>query len=515
MRKRSVLKDTIQMTAIQFVLECMALLLNAWMTRRVGSASVGAISLAGSFFNLAAMIAGGNAMLCASRFVSEELGRPHGNPIRILRYSITFCLCLSIPTAVSVWIFAEPLSIRFLQSNGMAQAVRMMAVLLPIGGCSACLKGYFNAVCRVTITAFCDILEFLLRSLILMLLLWNHADASAPEVCRFLVCSMAAGTCTTAILMICLFFRHRESYRGKCSFGFFSYLRLAIPVALGGCLTSALSTANDALIPMTLRQFGDSNHKALQQFGTFEGIVIPVLFFPSTILCALSGILIPEIARANTAGNHRRVQQLTERVIQLTLIFSILISAILLKYGNVIGRLMDGGDLSGKMIRLLAPVVPFIYLEIVLEALIKGMGKQGFSSLNYLAEYVIRICVVLICIPLLGFHGIVVSYYTSNVFGNCNRLRMALKTANLRFRFWHLLGKPLFAVLFSFSAASLPEAFHPQLRENPAGIALFLTLALLLYVLVFAVFSMGKTDSAGLLRHNIPQLKGYDPSQSL
>lgn len=75
-----------------------------------------------------------------------------------------------------------------------------------------------------------------------------------------------------------------------------------MPVAFGGCLTAALSTANDTLIPMTLRQFGDSTSRALQQFGTFEGIVIPVLFFPSTILCALSGILIPEVARANAAG---------------------------------------------------------------------------------------------------------------------------------------------------------------------------------------------------------------------
>ena len=137
------------------------------------------------------------------------------------------------------------------------------------------------------------------------------------------------------------------------------------------------------------------------------------------------------------------------------------------------------------MIRILAPVVPFIYLEIVLEALIKGMGRQNFSSLNYLAEYVIRICVVLVCIPLFGFYGIVASYYTSNVFGNCNRLRMAVKTANLRFRFGKLIGKPVFAAGFSFTAASLPEWFCPTLRETPQGIVLFLGIALGLYGLVF------------------------------
>ena len=106
---------------------------------------------------------------------------------------------------------------------------------------------------------------------------------------------------------------------------------------------------------------------------------------------------------------------------------------------------MDGGTLSGKMIRILAPVVPFIYLEIVLEALLKGMGKQNFSSLNYLAEYVIRICVVLIFIPLFGFY----------------------------------------AVVFSFAVAALPELFCPALREHAVGMVLFLGIALPLYVMVF------------------------------
>ena len=76
MRKRSVIRDTIKMTAVQFVLECLALWFQSWMTRRVGAETVGILALAGSFFQLAAMAAGGNAMLCASRFVSEELGAP-------------------------------------------------------------------------------------------------------------------------------------------------------------------------------------------------------------------------------------------------------------------------------------------------------------------------------------------------------------------------------------------------------------------------------------------------------
>ena len=48
-----------------------------------------------------------------------------------------------------------------------------------------------------------------------------------------------------------------------------------------------------------------------------------------------------------------------------------------------------------------------------------------------------------------------------------------------------LLGKPLFAVVFSFAVAALPELFCPALREHAVGMVLFLGIALPLYVMVF------------------------------
>ncbi len=500
MRQRSVIRDTFQMTVIQFLLECVSLLFQGWMTHRVGAEIVGTLALVGSFFNLAAMAAGGNAMLCASRFVSEELGKPSGNPTQMFHHAFTFCMLLSFPISFAVFVFADPLSSHFLGRVTLASAVRFMALLLPIGSVSACLKGYFNAVCRVTVTAVCDVAEFLLRSGSLWLLLALHPKAETEQVCFYLVMSMAAGTVLSCISLAYLYMRKRTHDANSSRTSFRKYIALALPVAFGGCLTTGLSTANDALIPMTLQQFGDTSSHAMEQFGTFEGVVIPVLFFPSTILCALSGILVPEAARASAAGNQIRLQHLTERVIQLTIIFSILIVAIFLRFGGTIGTWMDGGTLSGHMIRLLAPVVPFIYLEIVLEALIKGMGKQNFSSWNYLAEYVIRICVVLICIPLFGFYGIVASYYISNVFGNCNRFRMAIKTAHLKLRWGKLIGEPVFAAVFAFAFAALPASCFPAIRGSVVGEVVFLVVAVALYGVVLRLLA-GRN-----LRHEVSSL---------
>jgi stage V sporulation protein B len=154
----------------------------------------------------------------------------------------------------------------------------------------------------------------------------------------------------------------------------------------------------------------------------FEGIVLQIIFFPSSILCSLSCILVTEVARCNSAKNYARVRRVSFKAIKLTLVFSVVVALGLFIFGDNIATLIGSSPLSGKTVKILSPVVPLIYLEIVLESILKGLGKHGFSSINYVAEYIVRISTLLVCVPLFHFYGIVVSYYVSNVVGNVSRI---------------------------------------------------------------------------------------------
>ena len=48
-------------------------------------------------------------------------------------------------------------------------------------------------------------------------------------------------------------------------------------------------------------------------------------------------------------------------------------------YGKEIGIMLSEDTLSGNAIVVLAPVIPFIYLEIILEGILKGLGKHSFQ----------------------------------------------------------------------------------------------------------------------------------------
>lgn len=452
--KSKLLRDTAILTVFQLILDSAALLLNAFITRQLGAQAIGILSLIGSFLGLAGILSNGNAFLCTSRLIAEENGKG-GDPNKVLFHGIKLCLCLSTAVSAAVLLLSEPICRRFFSGADMSAALRIMPVVLVTGAVGACIKGYFNASRRTRVTAVGDVIEFAVKSAVIAVLTMKLKAPDEAAVCRVMIIGIVAGNGVSLAFLSAMYLKLRTRGVSKPSIGFREYAACAFPIMGGGVLTAVLSSTNDALIPFCLRQYGDSAGQALGSFGVFEAIVIPALFFPSVILCSVSGIILSESARAAASGDKRRIKSLASRVTEYTLIYAVFSSAVLMRFGAEIGELLGGGEEAGRLITVIAPVVPFIYMEIVLEAMIKGMGQQSFSSLNYLAEYAVRIAVVLIFVPRFGLYGIVASYYTSNVFGNCSRFIRLIRTSDTEFRPFRNIAVPVVYAFLSMGATEL------------------------------------------------------------
>ena len=487
MIKSKMIRDTALLTLMQLALDSSALLLNVFITRQLGASAIGIFSLMGSFLGLAGIISNGNAFLCTSRLVSEELGKKNGDPVAVLMHGIKLCMILSAGVSAILVLFAEPVSARFFSGAAVTGAVRLMPAALISGAVSCCLKGYFNASRKASAAAAGDILEFAVQSCVIVFLTLSAPVRTEAAVCRIMIISIIAGNTASLVFMLILFMWKRERRKGRASIGFRGYAAAAFPIMGGGILTSVLSSTNDALIPICLGQYGDSQEQALSLFGIFEAIVIPTLFFPSVVLCSMSGMIVSEAARASAAGNAERIRSLTSRLVEYTMIYAVFASAVLMRFGRPIGAALGGGELAGGLISAIAPVVPFIYMEIVLESLIKGMGLQGFSSLNYLVEYVIRIAAVLILVPHIGFYGIAVSYYASNVFGNISRLVKILRHTGASFGAVKMLIAPVLYAVLTMYASELICRLIPWERTGIVYMVLYTLVWLALYGSVFGM----------------------------
>ncbi len=505
MAGRRMIRDTVMLTLMQLILDTASLMMNSFITQRLGAPAVGALALMGSFLGLAGILSNGNAFLCTSRLVSEELAKEGGSPEGILMHGIKLCMVLSGAVSVMIYMLSGEISARFFSGAEMEGAVRFMPAALFSGAVCACIKGYFNALRRPAVTAAADILEFAVRSgaIVVMTLL---TSAGAEEICRILVVSMISGNGVSVIFLLGAYLKLRVRRKGsRSSMTLRGYARYAFPIMGGSLLTALLSSTNDALIPVCLRQHGSTAATALAQFGIFEAIVIPTLFFPSVVLCSMSGIIVSEAARASAAGNRERIRSITGRLTEYTIIYAVIASAVLIRFGPDIGVQLGGGAEAGKMIQAIAPVVPFIYMEIVLEALIKGMGLQGFSSLNYLAEYVIRISAVLILVPRAGFWGIAVSYYASNVFGNTMRLIKVLRYTGTRIKIAESIILP---IIYAFLTMNLPEILlgrRTAVRNGLQYVIMYSILWIILYSLSIFIIKnrRGSVGDKGKILYDI------------
>ena len=463
----SMLKETAFLSLFSVLLQGMGLLLNIFLTRRLGAASVGALTLMSSFYGLATVLSGGSGFIATSRFLSEELGCG-GNPKRVFQYAAGICLTLSGSAALMLCVFASPLAGMIPKTGANALTIRLLSISLPVSAWAACLKGRCYAYRKAFLPAIAECIEFLLRAGIMAFYTVFFIPYGKASILTAFAVSSLAGQGIAAIFLMLVPMPNGENCN-VCTFRLPQFLRLMLPVMSNACLVAILSSTNDALVPLTLLQYGDSTEQALSQFGEFEAIIIPALFFPSVVQCCMSGLMVPELSRARAEENREEIKKTTERVLEQTVTFAFFIVLFLVQFGEQLGTLLGGDAFTGRILRFMAPVVPFIYIEIILEGVLRGLGKQNFSSLNYLAEYVVRISVLLICVPMFGFYGIVASYMACNLSGNSVRLFFVLRATGLKPNWKRILLKPAFSLVFAWQITLLGLAVLRFLRLQALG----------------------------------------------
>lgn len=455
-------RDTARLTAVSLVLQGLSLWLNIVISNKLGTASVGVMTLIFSLFGFIMVLANGNIFISTSRFVSEEIGAGNNNVTQIMKLSTGFSLLLSSFFALVSFGLAEIITKYAEGEASLSLAIRIIAFSLPPAAFGSCIKGYFNAIRNVSIPCYGDIIEFAVKWSVLTFGVLFLLD------CGFSIYILISGSILIGEIISCIFYiaNYYKEYKHFSRLPqFFSkmkiknipnYLKLSLPIVAGGYVQMIMSSLNEALVPVMLLKYNASTERAMSEYGMFEAMIIPTVFYPSVILTSLSNIIIPEIARANSSNNISRVQHLIRKIFSKAFSYSFFISGMLLMAGNKIGQILCPSDnLVSETLVKMFPVVPFIYLEIVLEGIIKGLGKQNFSTFNSLCEYIIRIVCVIIFVDLYGFIGVLISYYASNIYSNIVRIIFVCKTSHVRFEIVNYIIKPFIMCFFCCQVANM------------------------------------------------------------
>ena len=168
---------------------------------------------------------------------------------------------------------------------------------------------------------------------------------------------------------------------------------------------TSLTTLEHLLIPRGLKSSGLSADRALAGYGIVHGMALPVVLFPSCLLYALADLLVPELTTAQVSGRCGDIRRLVRTLLYRCLLFACGTAVLLLAFSGPLGRLIYHSDDAGRYIRLLAPLVPVMYLDTVTDGCLRGLGQQTRCMAINVLDATLGVVLVWALLPRFGLAG--------------------------------------------------------------------------------------------------------------
>lgn len=454
MRKKAFLVNGIILTLSSLAGRFLYMGFRVWLSQMLGAEGMGAYQLILSVFLPAVAISTAGVSLTVTRLVTSAMGKqqPETIPSAVAR-CCGFSLLMSLLACAGLWCSADFLSDKFLGGNS-ADALRMLLPGLPFMALSSCMRGYFLAVRGVLRSAASEFAEQLATISLTICAFLAFSPQTIADACLLSMIGATVGeavSCGCSFVLYRLHVRRFKSTQNRpCTGAGKAILHITLPSTLSHAARSILSAAENLLIPLGLRKCGATAGAALAQYGMLQGMVMPMLFFPACFLGAFAALLIPEMSESLAAGKKGSITSGTERSLRMTLLFSIFTACFFFSFGEELGLLFYRSREVGQLLRMLAPLVPLLYLDMVTDGLLKGLDQQTHSLLYNTLDASLRVSLMALLLPIAGLKGYFSILYFCGILNVTLSLSRLLKTADVCFRFFQWLFFP-----FVFSAANI------------------------------------------------------------
>ena len=505
--------NAILMTAVSLLMRAVSVSFNVFVTGRLGADGMGLLTLVSSAYGFAVTFATSGISLAVTRMTAETVLTADGGEASrrlsyIARSSAAYCVIFGAAAGAALYFGADFIGGALLGDPRTVRCLRLLSFTLPPTALASAISGYFNACRRVYKNAVSDFvgqtLKIFTTSTLLAALLPRGEEYSLLAV----VGGGAVAEAMSFFIAAFLFVRDRRRHFGAdaksaapaadggtelstatASAAVRSLCGAALPVALSSYLRSGLVTLEHIMIPHALRRSGSSYTESLASYGTVHGMVMPVIMFPYAVIGPFSSLLVPELSESRARGQRERIRHIARSVFRVTLLFAVGVSGLMTAFSHELGMILYKSEEAGLYIRLLAPVIPVMYLDTAVDSMLKGLGEQLFCMRVNIADAAISIALIWLLVPRFGVYGYAVSVVACEVFNATLSILRLLRVADVEPHVIKWTLGPAAASVLSCSAVRYVISAAPRLyrADGALSLSLFMTSCAALYIMILTV----------------------------
>lgn len=444
---------------ISFFLQLIGVSFGVYISNKIDDEAVGLYQLLMSTYSFGITLAFSGINLACTRIVSEELAVKNLKSIKIvMRNCLLYSLFFGVFAFLLFSTLANVISKNILHSKISISTICIMAFSFPFASICSCLNGYFSAVRHVVKSAVVQIAEQIFKMTIVGFFLSRFFDSSINSACLLIVLGNSISEVFSCFIMFLIYKFDRNKLYKKYGYKESNLnsnnitkriFNISLPISSTTYIKSGLSTLKQILIPIKLEAFGLSCSESLSKYGMINGMVFPILLFPSTLLGSFSGLLIPEFSSFNIKGENEIIKNSIYKIIKYTLTFSFFIFGIFFCFANELSFLIYHNNEIADYIIFLTPIIIFMYLDNIVDGILKGLNKQVSVMIINIIDLISTILLICLLLPLYGIKGYLCVLFTSEILNCTLSIIVLLKSTKLKFDLKQWIIKPCFSCFIS------------------------------------------------------------------
>ena len=417
-KRRTYLHNAALLTGSGLVLRALGMGFRIVLAAYLGSEGMGLYQLILALYMVFVSFATAGVNVASARLAAQSLARGSGMAETLRGLCIT-ALGFGTAAMLAQSVLAGPCARYLLHDVRAETALLILAPSLPFMAVSGAVRGCFLAARRVQPNITAQLIEQLVRMAVAAAGLRTLAQWGAGYGCAAVLLGNTVSESVSCGIMLAFAARTPEfAPRPDAPLHPYTHKELydiLWPVEGSRLLASALQAAESSLIPYTLAIYTGSRAEAVAQYGSLKGMALPLLFFPFSVLGALSGLLMPEITRAHTKGDTAAMRRLIFTMLRMTGAFSLAAGVGFVLLGAPLAGFIYRDAKVGRYVQLLGFVAPFMYLESMVDGVLKGLGEQLATFRYSLFDSVFRIAAIWLVVPQYGMMGFLGVMAVSNL----------------------------------------------------------------------------------------------------
>lgn len=352
-----------------------------------------------------------------SQTLSKLISYNEKHSKKILRTALKLTGAVSFLVFLTVYLNAEYISLYILKDSRLIISIRLIAFCYPAIAVFSSVGGYFNGLTKVKYPANGQIIEQITR-IVFVFLFAKNALSEGLERGIFV---MSAGIVLGEYMsMLYIFISYKfyslnkhDAYTKKSFFG--SIIKISIPVATGGYISSFLHTMESVLLPNNLAKFGMTVSESVSTLGLIKGMAAPIVFLPAVTISAISTLTLPKISKEDSKGHIKTIKSVTTKTLIVSFFVGLFSAVFFALFGEKLTFILYGNSDSAVYVKLLGIVLPFAFFNMTAVSVLNGMGYYVKTVMAVTVSGLIKILFIGVFVAKIGIKGYFEGYIISEI----------------------------------------------------------------------------------------------------